>query len=202
MVIDSSIISHQPVSVNACEPINPNDILLHLLLHPIPFSHPTHSWTLEVSLYMQSISVVKLFCVCGDSAVNPPAAWTCHVPEHVVISRYIFCTVYFFPFAEEHQAERLQNVCYWGLGENLIYKYAVANNQCVIHLWCDVRWFYTVIFKYSDYSLCMTGYKHSFLQWAWNMTEYCSSFDMLCPAPKEITREITSPKRWKTIKSK
>lgn len=115
-----------------------NASLLHLLLLSVLILSPSASQHLRWVLYMQSISVVKLLPVCGDSAVNPPAAWICHVSEHVVISRYIFCAAYFPPFTQAHQAERFQNVCRRFI-ENLTYKYALAPNQCIIHFWLSCQ---------------------------------------------------------------
>lgn len=119
---------------------------------------PTLFWTLEASVVC-NLSVSFLVCSCG--AVNSPAEWICLVSEGFDISKYVFCTAV---FTEEHQAEHLQNVCYWGFFENLTYKSAVIHNQCVIHLrlWCQMMDIIQSALKYSYYSLCMTGDGHSF----------------------------------------
>lgn len=94
-VIDWSIISHQC----KCMWTDKSECFCVASAAPLCPDSFTQCFSehLRWVLHMQSISVVKLLPVCGDSAVNPPAAWICHVSEHVVISRYIFCTAYFFP---------------------------------------------------------------------------------------------------------
>lgn len=129
--------------------------------------------TLSLVPAVQSLSVVKAFGACGRRAVNPAAAWICHVSERVVIRSCILCTEEAL-FEGGTQVEHLQNVCYWGIIENLTYKYAAVHNQC------DVRWLIYISFKISRLQF----------DWRWQniIHPYCVHSD---PQRQANTRKIT-----------
>lgn len=138
VVIDWSIMTHQPVSVNECDNTSLNAILLHVPILPVLILSPNALLNTQSECSMQSISVVKLFRVYGYRAVNPPAAWICHVSERAVKSRYIFCTAFFsllFAFYRGTPGKAFTKCLLYRNHWNLTHKWAVLHNQCTIHLW-------------------------------------------------------------------
>lgn len=158
--------SHQPVSVNAFKHTSLNAILLHLLLLPVLILSPNAVLNTWSEWCMQSISVVKLFGVCGYRAVNPPAAWICHVSERVVISRYIFSTAYFFSFYRWIPGEAFTTKClllrnHWQAEIQVCSCTQSMRPSFEIMMWDD--WFHIINLKNIHI-------RAQFWSWSWNMT--------------------------------